>query len=65
MDTRVAVFVAEDTNREEGWQYTGALLYDLKVPKPGPRQRVQLIGKRTGDSRVMDVTAPMTGCTYS
>ena len=36
VDTLMAVVIAENTDREEGWQYTGALLYDLKIPNPGP-----------------------------
>ena len=36
VDTLMAVVIAENTDRQEGWQYTGALLYDLKIPNPGP-----------------------------
>ena len=46
MDTLVAVVIAEDIDREEGWQYTGALLYDLKVPNPGPQQHVPFDSER-------------------
>ena len=35
VDTLMAVVIAEDADREEGWQYTGVLLYDLKIPNPG------------------------------
>ena len=34
VDTLMAVVIAENTNRGEEWQYTSALLYDLKIPNP-------------------------------
>ena len=57
VDKLMAVVIAENTDREEGWQYTGALLvqytgallYDLKIPNPGPQQRVPMIGRISGD----------------
>ena len=51
----MAVVVAEDTDREEGRQYSGGLIYDLKVPNPGPKQRVSLIGRISGDIIAVDV----------
>ena len=57
----MAVVIAENTDREEGWQYTGALLYDLKIPNPGPQQRVTMIGRISGDCRAVDVMSNHDG----
>ena len=55
VDTLVAVVIAEDTDRIEGWQYIGALIYELKEPNSSPQQRIPLIGRILADSRAMDV----------
>ena len=61
----MAVVVAEDTDREEGRQYSGGLIYDLKVPNPGPKQRVSLIGRISGDIRAGDVMSSHDGVTIN
>ena len=65
VDAPMAVVVAEDTDREEGRQYSGGLLYDLKVPNPGPKQRVSLIGRISGDIIAMDVMSSHDGVTIN
>ena len=60
-DTLVAVIIAEDTDRIEGWQYSGALIYDLKAPNSSPKQRIPLIGRIIADSRAVDVMSTHEG----
>ena len=55
VDTLVAVVIAEDASRKEGWQYSGALIYDLKAPNSSPQPRIPLIGSMIADNRAVDV----------
>ena len=61
VDTLLAVVIAENTDREKGWQYTGALLYDLRIPNPGPQQQVPMIGRISRDSRAVDAMSNHDG----
>ena len=55
VDTLVAVMVAEDIDRKEGWQYSGVLIYDMKIPNTRPRLHPPLIGRIIADHRAVDV----------
>ena len=61
VDTLMAVIIAEDADRDEGWQYNGALLYDLHIPDTGPCQRVPMIGRIKRDSRAVDAMSNQDG----
>ena len=42
VDTLVAVMIAEDIDRKEGWQYSVALVYEMKAPNIRPQPRPPL-----------------------
>ena len=55
----VTVVSTKDISCDKG------LLYDLKVPNPGPQQRVLLIGRIIGDSIEVDVMNTHDGITIN
>jgi hypothetical protein len=52
---------AEDVNRKEGWQYSGALIYDMKTHSTRHQPRPPLIGRIIDDHRAMGVMSNYEG----
>ena len=61
MDTLVAVMIAEEINRKEGWQYSGALIYNMKILSTRHQPRPPLVGRIIADHRAVDVMSKYEG----